>query len=101
MYKPLAEGCIHKVLFGSCVERPSRNLMLGAGSQDSEVPCIQEMLYKILKHLSKYEVNHATRIKNNTPGVSVSLILQCYFMFQKSTCMKLYLINQSLPELKK
>lgn len=73
MYKPLAEGCIHKVLFGSCVERPSRNLMLGAGSQDSEVPCIQEMLYKILKHLSKYEVNHATRIKNNTPVFLLAL----------------------------
>ena len=91
----------YKVLTGNCVGRSSGNLTLGAGSHGCEVPCTQEMLNSTnLKHLSKYWVNRATGIKNSMPSFSFSVILH-YFIFQESTCMKLYLIHQSLPELKK
>lgn len=92
----------YKVLTSNCVGRPSGNLTLVAGSHGSEVPCTQQMLKSTnLKHLSKYWVNHATGIKNNMPSFSFSVILQHYFIFQESTRMKLYLVHQSLPELKK
>lgn len=87
----------YRVLIGNCVGKPSRNLMLGARSHG--LKCLAYRRCSVV--LSKYWVRHAAGMKSNTPSFPFSVTLQHRFLFQESTCMKLCLINQRLPELKK